>query len=164
MSKQAFKRLRRRCKLEVNREPLPAFAWPGGYPIVYVCSDGGTLCADCVNREVDNIDDSTRRKLRDGWALAGCDVHYEGPPIICNHCNAEIESAYGDPTPTPPKESGYLYRWDAESREWEIVVGVIPADAEHVVQTRVDGAQCNIFMHNGNRFAVLTQNCGRRND
>lgn len=32
---------------------LPAFAWPGGYDIVYVTRDGLEVCADCANREVD---------------------------------------------------------------------------------------------------------------
>ncbi len=95
MSKQAFKRVRRSLKLDVNREPLPAFAWPGGYPLFYLCSDGGILCPKCVNAEIDNIDDSTRRKLRDGWQLTACDVHWEGEALTCDHCNAEIDSAYG---------------------------------------------------------------------
>jgi hypothetical protein len=25
------------------------------------------------------------------------DVYYEGPPLICDDCGVEIESAYGDP-------------------------------------------------------------------
>jgi hypothetical protein len=25
------------------------------------------------------------------------DVYYEGPPLICDDCGTEIESAYGDP-------------------------------------------------------------------
>ena len=96
MSKQANKRLRRARGLEVNRDALPAYAWPGGYPLAYLCSDGGTLCPACVNREIDNIDDSTRRKLRDGWQLAGIDVHWEGPALTCDHCGKDIESAYGE--------------------------------------------------------------------
>ena len=97
MSKQACKRLRKRLQLEVNRDPLPAYAWPGGYPLYYVCSDGGCLCPKCVNAEIAEIDDSTRRRLRDGWQLEGVGVHWEGEPIVCDHCGAEIESAYGMP-------------------------------------------------------------------
>jgi len=79
---------------------LPAFAWPGGYPIVYVMSDGETMCPACANGENGSLartEDGPDDMPRDGWRIEGYDVHYEGPPEICCHCNAEIESAYGDP-------------------------------------------------------------------
>ena len=28
---------------------LPAYAWPGGYQIVYIAGDGETLCPKCAN-------------------------------------------------------------------------------------------------------------------
>jgi hypothetical protein len=28
---------------------LPAYAWPGGYPIVYMARDNGILCPRCAN-------------------------------------------------------------------------------------------------------------------
>lgn len=31
---------------------LPAFAWPGGYDMFYVTSDGSELCAECATREL----------------------------------------------------------------------------------------------------------------
>ena len=79
---------------------LPAYAWPGGYPVLYLTSDGETFCADCANgkngsmcRTVDGPDDMPG----DGWRVDAWFVHYEGPPAFCCHCNAEIPSAYGDP-------------------------------------------------------------------
>ena len=62
---------------------LPAYAWPGGYPIVYLDQENLPLCADCATVEVSG--------------LGGRLIHYEGPPERCEECNAEIESAYGDP-------------------------------------------------------------------
>lgn len=97
MSKQACKRMRRAIDLPISRDPLPSYAWPGGYPLYYVTSDGGALCPDCVNREIEQIDQSTRGHARDGWALEGFGIHYEGAPIVCDHCGKEIESAYGIP-------------------------------------------------------------------
>lgn len=104
MSKQACKRLRRHLKLEVNREPLPAFAWPGGYPIIYVFRDGGVMCPKCVNDNVDQIAEASLSKDNrphssgcGGWAIDAADIHYEGEPEICDHCGCEIESAYGVP-------------------------------------------------------------------
>lgn len=96
MSKQACKRLRRKLKLEVNREALPSYAWPGGYPLYYLCADSGTLCPSCVNAEIDLIDVAKRDHDKQ-WDVIACDVHYEGDPLTCDHCNCEIESAYGNP-------------------------------------------------------------------
>jgi hypothetical protein len=30
---------------------LPAYAWPGGYPLYYLCADNGVLCPQCANME-----------------------------------------------------------------------------------------------------------------
>ncbi len=101
MSKQACKRLRRALRLEVNRDPLPAFAWPGGYPLIYVFSDGGVICPDCVNENVEEIETASRKGNRPhrsgcgGWAVDGVDVHWEGEPEVCDNCGKEIDSAYG---------------------------------------------------------------------
>ncbi len=103
MSKQALKRVRKHLRLEVNREPLPAFAWPGGYPLLYVFADGGVICPKCINAEIVEIDAAIRDERGNrphrfgcgGWAVDAVDVHYEGEPIGCDHCGAEIESAYG---------------------------------------------------------------------
>ncbi len=97
MSKQAFKRVRKAIGLPVCREPLPAYAWPGGYPVLYVCSDGGVLCPKCINAELSLVDAAIRDNDRSGWRVVGADVHMEGEPEICDHCGAEIESAYGVP-------------------------------------------------------------------
>ena len=78
---------------------LPAFAWPGGYPILYLMEDGASMCPDCANGENDSeatwnpgIEDAGT-----GWVIVGYFAHMEGEPEFCCHCNAEIESAYGNP-------------------------------------------------------------------
>lgn len=80
---------------------LPAYVWPGGYPIVYTCADGGCLCPACANRE-NGSEASEDKDAPADWRLIAADIHYEGEPITCDHCGAEIESAYGDPN----KEEG----------------------------------------------------------
>ena len=58
------------------------------------------LCPDCVNKEIAEIDQArtdSHYGRSSGWFVDGVDIHYEGPPKICDHCGAEIESAYGDP-------------------------------------------------------------------
>lgn len=75
---------------------LPAFAWPGGYPIYYLTEDSAILCPGCANGE--NGSEASQQSDDKQWKLAACDVHYEGAPLSCEHCNAEIGSAYGDPS------------------------------------------------------------------
>jgi hypothetical protein len=65
---------------------LPAFAWPGGYPIIYFDHDMSPICADCANKH----DWSDAR-------IVVADVYWEGPDELCANCNAVIPSAYGDP-------------------------------------------------------------------
>lgn len=79
---------------------FPAYAWPGGYPIIYILADGATLCAKCANGE--NGSDAYVGEPKDGiedkqWKIEAQDIHWEGPAETCAHCNASIESAYGVP-------------------------------------------------------------------
>jgi len=71
-----------------------AYAWPGGYPIVYVMDDAEVLCADCMNDPSNPIHGGGEA---DGWRLDGYQIHWEGAPEVCAHCNKEIPSAYGEP-------------------------------------------------------------------
>jgi hypothetical protein len=74
------------------------YAWPGGYPLIVVMSDGGVLCCNCARTEFKLIARATRDgDASSGWCAMGVDVHYEGPPEVCVHCGVFIESAYGDP-------------------------------------------------------------------
>ncbi len=87
---------------ERNTDGLfPAFAWPGGYPIIYIDRSGMTVCAKCASREIDNAQ-----------AVTACDVYWEGPTIQCDDCNDDIQSAYGDPADEvrhdPPTVNGVL--------------------------------------------------------
>ena len=89
--------------LEQIREPdgtLPAFAWPGGYPVMYLFSDGAGCCAACANgqngsiaRTINESDDNPN----DGWYIVGYWIHHEGEPAACEHCGSLTASAYGDP-------------------------------------------------------------------
>lgn len=61
-----------------------AYAFPGGYPIIYFTDGGLCVCPDCANRECDDH-------------VTGMDVHWEGEPMTCDDCGTMIESAYGVP-------------------------------------------------------------------
>ena len=103
MNRSALKRVRRAIDLPVNREPLPSYAWPGGYPLLYLFTDGGVICPACANENIEEIDAAIRAGNLPhssgcgGWAICGVEPHYEGEPEICDHCGCEIESAYGVP-------------------------------------------------------------------
>lgn len=90
---------------------LPGFAWPGGYPIIYITGDGATACADCANGK-NGSDFPDPEQDSPDWTIEGADVFYEGPPEYCCHCNAAIESAYGEPdepADTPQDPDGPHY-------------------------------------------------------
>jgi hypothetical protein len=73
------------------------YAWPGGYPLYFACDDGGVLCFACVRKQWREIVSAHRRgERRGGWHLAGWDTNWEDPALICDHCNARIESAYAE--------------------------------------------------------------------
>lgn len=80
---------------------LPAYAWPGGYPIYYLCADGGILCPACANGENGSLaaDETLDPDCPDDdqWRIVAQDIHWEGQPLVCDHCGKKIESAYGDP-------------------------------------------------------------------
>jgi hypothetical protein len=73
---------------------LSTWAWPGGYPIYYICADGGCLCPACANGDGDSIASPDQDDPQ--WQVIGAEVHWEGEPIVCDHCGKLVESAYGD--------------------------------------------------------------------
>lgn len=82
---------------EVKLAARNKFAWPGGYPLMVVMSDGECLCCDCARKDFGLVARATRDQDRSGWAAAGVQIHWEGEPEICCNCGEQIESAYGVP-------------------------------------------------------------------
>ena len=70
---------------------LPYYAWPGGYPIIYLDNDNCVLCPKCANEIISKPDEWSELPI-------AYDVYYEGPDIQCEQCYEFIESAYGDPS------------------------------------------------------------------
>lgn len=77
--------------IRMKNGKLPEFAWPGGYPMYYLASDNGVLCPKCANEY------KTGRDNAEQLEPVAYDIHWEGEPITCENCNAEIVSAYGIP-------------------------------------------------------------------
>lgn len=76
---------------------LQSYAFPGGYPIFYVCADGGILCAgeDCANGKESRQAVADCRDDRH-WLLVAADVNLDDDTLCCDHCGKRIESAYGE--------------------------------------------------------------------
>lgn len=64
-------------------EELPAFTFPGGYPIIYFVDKDAAVCASCATQAPEEVHASH--------------AHMEGPAIDCSVCGEAVESAYGDP-------------------------------------------------------------------
>jgi hypothetical protein len=70
------------------------YAWPGGYPLHAVTTDGAALCKHCAKTERESIATTAGS---DGWCVTALDVNYENPQLYCDHCGERIESAYAEP-------------------------------------------------------------------
>lgn len=73
---------------------LPAYAWPGGYPIFYLLADDAVLCADCANGK--NGSEASENHPDRQWRIVAADINWEDPNLYCDHCNKRIESAYAE--------------------------------------------------------------------
>jgi len=69
------------CGTRTAAGSLPGFAWPGGYPVLYMTKNDDTLCASCASKWQDE----------DVKAF----IHWEGYPEQCDECGREVDSAYG---------------------------------------------------------------------
>jgi hypothetical protein len=103
---------------------LDAYAWPGGYPVYYLDKNNDVLCPKCAQAILEAVradallialgafaededGELAAPYLHEMWNAIGWessrdvpiryDAHYEGAPLVCEECQAEIESAYGDP-------------------------------------------------------------------
>lgn len=73
------------------------FAWPGGYEIYGITSDGGVLCCDCMRREYRLIAQSRRHNYNDGWQVQAIALDCETDSFTaCDHCYRVIVEGYED--------------------------------------------------------------------
>jgi hypothetical protein len=80
-----------------------AYAWPGGYPIYFVTSDGAALSFGAVRAEWRNVVDAHLRNDKGcGWHIAGADINWEDSDLYCDHTGERIESAYDEPDDAAP--------------------------------------------------------------
>jgi hypothetical protein len=75
------------------------YAWPGGYALALVLTDGALLCPDCVTKEWRLV--SAAHRSRDnagGWRPLGLEI-CEAPDqdVICDHCGDLIAEGSDSP-------------------------------------------------------------------
>jgi len=71
------------------------FAWPGGYPLYFVCSDGEALSFDAARKHAALITSALRDPWdKSGWRVIGAEVNWEDPRLMCAHTGKPIEAAY----------------------------------------------------------------------
>ena len=70
-----------------------AFAWPGGYPLFFICDDGAPLSFEYAQANAKLICQAIRDKDRGGWRVVASDINWEDADLYCEG-GAKIESAY----------------------------------------------------------------------
>lgn len=70
------------------------YAWPGGYPLYFITSDGEALSFESVRENLAQCLWSLMTNSRDGWRIIACDVNYEDVDLTCAHSGKPIEVAY----------------------------------------------------------------------
>ena len=78
-----------------------AYAWPGGYPMYFVTTDGAALSFEAVRGNLRWCVWSLDNDCNDGWQICACDINYEDAGLFCDHTGERIESAYAEDEVTP---------------------------------------------------------------
>ena len=73
------------------------FAWPGGYEIVLIASDGEYICVDCAKQNFKEIVWSIKNHVNDGWQIVAQTLEAVSPDCTndevisyCAHCYKPI--------------------------------------------------------------------------
>lgn len=72
------------------------YAWPGGYPMYFITSDGAALSFQAVHENYCSVLSSMRHRVNDGWRVVGVYINWEDHELTCDHNGERIQSAYGD--------------------------------------------------------------------
>jgi hypothetical protein len=71
------------------------YAWPGGYPLYIVMSDGEALSIDAARENYKLLCAAyIRGDKHDSWLAEGANINYEDENLFCIHTGEKIESAY----------------------------------------------------------------------
>jgi hypothetical protein len=93
MTSDYYEQIEKRIQDHIKENhKVDVLAWPGCYPLYYLTKDGGVLCPDCVNNNIELVTDPDDPQ----WYIVASEVNYEDDSLYCDHCGEQIESAYAD--------------------------------------------------------------------
>lgn len=74
------------------------YAWPGGYPLFFLLSDGEALSFKAAKANIrEMLEALAEPQCRySGWRPVALEINYEDNDLYCAHTNEKIEAAYGD--------------------------------------------------------------------
>lgn len=72
------------------------FAWPGGYPVYFICSDGEPLSFRDAWQNATRICSAIRDRDRGGWRVIGAEINWEDPSLFSSHSGERIPCAYSE--------------------------------------------------------------------
>lgn len=77
------------------------YAWPGGYPLYFLMSDGEAMAFRAAKKERRAIlealaDYQSNPRENSGWRPVALEINWEDTDLYCCHSNVKIESAYGE--------------------------------------------------------------------
>lgn len=81
---------------EVKKAIREKYAWPGGYELIGILSDGASICTHCMKINFRNIAWSTKHHSSDGWQYMCTDVNWENPDMYCCNCNKHLLPEYSN--------------------------------------------------------------------
>ena len=70
------------------------FAWPGGYPVFFVCSDGEALSFQDARENAALICSAIRDRDNTGWRVVAAEINWEDGDLYSAHSGRKIEAAY----------------------------------------------------------------------
>ena len=73
-----------------------AYAWPGGYPMFFICRDGAALSYDAALDNKHMIIDAIENGCAADWRVIGFEINWEDANLYCDHTGKRIESAYAE--------------------------------------------------------------------
>jgi len=72
------------------------YAWPGGYPMFFVCRDGAALSYQAAADHKHMIIEAIKYGIAADWRVIGFEINWEDANLYCDHTGKRIESAYAE--------------------------------------------------------------------
>lgn len=70
------------------------YAWPGGYPLFFLMSDGETMSYKAAEENADQVREAIADGSGCGWRVVAVEVNWEDADMVCCHSGEPIDCAY----------------------------------------------------------------------